>query len=63
VRATVHVIENLDVIERAVNEAVRRNLNEEALREGYELNFRYYGKNGVLGESSRRQWRQPRSAY
>jgi len=45
-----HVIQNLDVIERAVNEAVRRNLNDEALREGYQLNFRYYGKNGVLGE-------------
>jgi len=45
-----HVIENLDVIERAVNDAVRRNLNAQALRDGYQLHFRYYGKNGVLGE-------------
>ena len=45
-----HVIENLEVIERAVSDAVRRNLNEEATRAGYELHFRYYGKNGVLGE-------------
>ena len=45
-----HVIENLDVIEGAVKEAVRRNLNEEARRAGYELHFRYYGKNAVLGE-------------
>ena len=45
-----HVIENLDVIERAVCDAVRRNLNPDAIRAGYELHFRYYGKNGVLGE-------------
>lgn len=45
-----HVIDNLDVIERAVGEAVKRNLNEDAHRMGYELHFRYYGKNGVLGE-------------
>lgn len=44
------VIENLDVIERAVGDAVRRNLNDEAKCSGYQLNFRHYGKNGVLGE-------------
>ena len=45
-----YVIENLDVIERAVGDAVKRNLNEEAKQAGYSLHFRYYGKNGVLGE-------------
>ncbi len=45
-----HVIDNLDVIERAVGDAVQRNLNPEVIRAGYELHFRYYGKNGVLGE-------------
>lgn len=45
-----HVIENLEAIERAVSQAVRRNLNDQAVSEGYELHFRYYGKNGVLGE-------------
>jgi hypothetical protein len=45
-----HVIENLPVIEDAVSQAVRRNLDERALSEGYQLNFRYYGLNGVLGE-------------
>lgn len=45
-----HVIENLEVIEKAVSEAVRRNLNARALDEGYRLHFRYYGRDGVLGE-------------
>lgn len=45
-----HVIENLSVIEKAVAEAVRRNLNARALEEGYQLHFRYYGRDGVLGE-------------
>lgn len=45
-----HVIDNLDVIEHAVGEAVRRNLNTEALAAGYQLHFRYYGRDGVLGE-------------
>lgn len=44
-----YVIENLSVIEEAVNAAVRRNLDARAAEEGYELHFRYYGKNGVLG--------------
>ena len=45
-----HVIANLAVIEKAVSEAVRRNLNAQAQEEGYALHFRYYGKDGVLGE-------------
>jgi hypothetical protein len=45
-----YVIDNLPVIEQAVNDAVRRNLNTQALEEGYQLHFRYYGQNGVLGE-------------
>jgi hypothetical protein len=45
-----HIIANLAVIEQTVSEAVRRNLNAQALEEGYRLHFRYYGKNGVLGE-------------
>lgn len=44
-----YVIENLSVIEEAVNAAVGRNLDARAAGEGYELHFRYYGKNGVLG--------------
>lgn len=45
-----HVIAQLEVIEQTVCDAVRRNLNAEALEAGYQLYFRYYGKNGVLGE-------------
>jgi hypothetical protein len=45
-----YVIDNLPVIEQAVSDAVRRNLNTQALEEGYQLHFRYYGQNGVLGE-------------
>jgi len=45
-----HVIENLDYIERTVNAAVRRNLDEKAATNGYQLHFRYYGKDAVLGE-------------
>lgn len=45
-----HVIANLPVIEQTVSDVVRRNLNAQALEQGYQLHFRYYGKNGVLGE-------------
>lgn len=45
-----HVIANLAAIEQAVSDAVQRNLNAQAREEGYQLHFRYYGKNGVLGE-------------
>jgi len=45
-----HVIENLDLIEQAVATAVRRNLDAKALEGGYQLHFRHYGGNGVLGE-------------
>lgn len=45
-----HVIANLETIEREVEDAVRRNLNQQAIDEGYQLNFRHYGKDGVLGE-------------
>jgi len=45
-----HVIANLEAIEREVEDAVRRNLNQQAIDEGYELHFRHYGKDGVLGE-------------
>jgi len=45
-----HVIANLDAIEEAVTAAVRRNLNAQAREEGYQLHFRHYGKDGVLGE-------------
>jgi hypothetical protein len=45
-----HVIANLEVIEQTVSDAVRRNLSAQAQEAGYQLHFRYYGKNGVLGE-------------
>lgn len=45
-----HVVANLEVIEKAVTEAVNRNLNAQAREVGYQLHFRYYGKDGVLGE-------------
>ncbi|MGZ5146798.1 MAG: acyclic terpene utilization AtuA family protein, partial [Burkholderiales bacterium] len=45
-----HVFANLNVIEQTVSEAVRRNLNAHAVEAGYQLHFRYYGRDGVLGE-------------
>lgn len=50
------IIANLDVIEREVRAAVRRNLNAAVGDDAYTLGFRYYGRDAVLGdlESSRR---------
>jgi len=45
-----HVLANLDLIERTVSDAVRRNLSPQASEAGYQLHFRYYGRDGVLGE-------------
>ncbi|HEV3410479.1 MAG TPA: acyclic terpene utilization AtuA family protein, partial [Chthoniobacterales bacterium] len=45
-----HVVANLPVIEKTVADAVRRNVDAQAREAGYQLNFRYYGKDGVLGE-------------
>ena len=45
-----HVIESLDYIEHAVTAAVRRNIDATAAERGYQLHFRYYGKDAVLGE-------------
>ncbi len=45
-----HVIENLDRIEAAVCTAVRSNLGPAALEEGYQIHFRRYGHDAVLGE-------------
>ncbi len=46
-----YVIENLDVVEQTVRAAVERNLGAQAAAEGYDLHFRYYGKNAVLGDT------------
>lgn len=46
-----YVIENLDVVEKTVRAAVDRNLGTQAAEEGYDLHFRYYGKNAVLGDT------------
>lgn len=44
-----YVIDNLAEIERTVDAAVRRNLDAKAAEAGFSLNFRYYGKDAVLG--------------
>jgi Acyclic terpene utilisation family protein AtuA len=45
-----NVIANLDLIERGVRAAVRRNLDQ-AVKDGeYAIHFRFYGRDAVLGE-------------
>ncbi|MDB5838114.1 MAG: hypothetical protein JWQ23_66 [Herminiimonas sp.] len=44
------VIANLDVIEEAVRGAVRRNLGSDVKNSDFDLGFRYYGRDAVLGK-------------
>jgi hypothetical protein len=44
------IIANLDVIEREVRAAVRRNLDAAVPDAAYTLEFRYYGRDAVLGD-------------
>lgn len=44
------IIANLHLIEREVRAAVRRNLNAAIPDEDFSLDFRYYGRNAVLGD-------------
>lgn len=45
------ILENLDNMERDVSLRVKEMLPVNIVKEGYMLNFRFYGKNGVLGEA------------
>ena len=45
------VIANLDVIEEAVRRSVAENAGSELTEAGYELGFRYYGRDAVLGSA------------
>jgi hypothetical protein len=53
------VIENLPVIEEAVRAAVRRNLGVDVDESGYALDFRVYGRDGVLGALEPERHRVP----
>ena len=44
------IIRSLDVIEREVRVAVRRNLDDAVTDSEYTLGFRYYGRDAVLGD-------------
>lgn len=44
------VIQNLDVIDATVRAAVRRNLQKAISDSDFQLEFRYYGRDAVLGE-------------
>lgn len=45
------ILENLDNMESYVSAKVKEMLPVNIVKEGYMLNFRFYGKNGVLGEA------------